>query len=271
MKKWKIALLCILGAVIVGVGALAIWQRENIRALYTVLTRDSETIARELEEQREQHRKDLEDQAQIDVAPPTSQQTDNVLSGSATPQEVKDELGISDLLEKGKTAGIIPDDASAPPGEGESQPEGPGSSEPPADTPPPDEDGDTASTAPAPEEPAELTADELVNICVAELYSCQVDIMDTLRVLKEEAYDEWHSLPKEERTGAKKREIGLAGLNKCYELEVKVDSEVMEILARYRPLLEKLGADTSILDMLWRQYIDEKSAEKAYYLDKYMN
>lgn len=311
MKKWKIVTLCVLGVATAAVLGVAVWQRNNIKAVYTVMTRDSDTIAKELEEQREQHRKELEDQAQIDVAPPTSQQTDDVFSGSATSQEVKDQLGISEMLEKGKAAGIIPDDTTAPPGKGESRPSGSGTSEspadtsppredrdsaadtatpasdkePPADTPPPRKDRDSAADTaspvpapvssgetvrPAPEEPPELTADELINICVAELYSCHVDIMDTLRTLKEEARSQWRALPANERTAARKREIGFAGLEQCYELEVETDNRVLEILDRYRPLLKERGADTSILDVLWEQYVEEKSAEKAYYLDKYM-
>lgn len=314
MKKWKIVTLSLFGAVTAAVAGVAIWQWDNIKAVYTVMTRDSETIARELEEQREQHRQELEERVPIDVEAPTSQQTEDVFSGSSTPQEVKDKLGISDYLEMGKAAGIIPDD-SAPPGEAEGPPDTPGAADPPAggtapeagsqgqassqpetgapappetpaDTPRPPESGDTSGNTappdaasrppdepagPAPEGPPELTAQELINICVAELYSCQVDIMDTLRTMKEEARSQWHALPASERTSARKREIGLAGLDRCYELEVETDNKVLEILDRYRPLLEERGADTSILDVLWKQYVEEKSAEKAYYLDKYMN
>ena len=44
-----------------------------------------------------------------------------------------------------------------------------------------------------------------------------------------------------------------------------------EILGRCKTRLEELDADTTVLDELWGYYTDEKTAEKAYYLDKYLN
>ncbi len=257
MKKWKIVLLTILGMLVIGAAAVAIWQWDNIRAVITVLTRDSGDIAGDLEQQRQEHQKELEDKRPITVKPPSTQQDDDVFSGTTTPEKVKDELGITEQIEKGKEAGIIPS---------EDQPD---STEPGPGT----ESGDTSREDENPPNESgkqQLTADELLNICVAELYACKVDIMDTLRGLKEEALAEWRSLSPEERTAAKKREIGFKGLDKCYDLEVATDRKVHEILDRYRPLLEELEEDTSILTVLWKQYLDEKSAEKAYYLDKYM-
>ena len=49
------------------------------------------------------------------------------------------------------------------------------------------------------------------------------------------------------------------------------DVDVREILGSYKTQLEEIHADTAILDELWDYYTDEKTAEKAYYLDKYLN
>ena len=153
---------------------------------------------------------------------PTTEQSDAILSGQMTPEQVKDELGITEQLNKTET--------------GEDRP-----------------------------------AEELLRSCVAELYACKVDIMARLAVLKQETLDIWLSLSDEERTSTKMKELGFAGLDKCYQLEAVVDGQVREILARYRELLRDTDADLSILDDLWDYYVDEKAAEKAYYLDKYLN
>lgn len=219
MKRWKKILLGIVAVLLLAVLAVGSWQRNNVQAVYTFLTQDSEKIAENLEQQRQEHQQAIQEKAPITVAPPSTQQSDAILSGSVTAEQVKEELGITAQLEKVGN---------------------------------------------------EETEEELINSCVAELYACKVDIMTELAAMKKEALAQWNGLTDEERTDAKLREIGLAGLEDCYDLEVVVDAQVQEILARYRTRLTELGADTDILNTLWNYYCEEKASEKAYYLDKYM-
>lgn len=219
MKRWKKILLGVSAVLILAILAVGIWQRNNLQAVYTFMTQDSQTIAESLERQRVEHQQAIQEQVPITVVPPSTQQSDAILSGQVTPEQVKEELGITARL-------------------------------------------DTAGN--------EQSAEELVDSCVAELYASKVDIMAELGALKNAAVAQWNGLSAEERTDAKMREIGMAGLEDCYDLEVVVDNQVQEILARYRTKLERIGADTGILDTLWKYYCDEKASEKAYYLDQYM-
>lgn len=229
MKMWKKILLGVLAAVILSAAALCVWQWNNIQAVYTFLTRDSEEIARSLETKREEHHQAIQETVgELTVSAPTTAQSDAILSGQVTPEEVKEELGITEQLAR----------------------------------------TETEEQAPAVQGPTEK---ELVNSCVAELYGCKIDIMAVLAELKQEALDVWNSLPPEERTDTRLKELGFAGLNQCYELEETVNVQVREILARYREKLSQINGDLTILDTLWDYYEDEKAAEKAYYLDKYMN
>ena len=95
MKKWLKITVCILLVLIVAVGGLYLWQRENINALIKVLTSDSETIAQELEQTRDEHLKELEESAQITVhvKPVTTQQSEDLLDGKVTAQEVQEQMG----------------------------------------------------------------------------------------------------------------------------------------------------------------------------------
>ena len=229
MKMWKKILLGVLAAVILSAAALCVWQWNNIQAVYTFLTRDSEEIARSLETKREEHHQAIQETVgELTVSAPTTAQSDAILSGQVTPEEVKEELGITEQLARTQAEEQTP-----------------------------------AAQGP--------TEQELVNSCVAELYGCKIDIMAVLAELKQEALDEWNSLPLEERTDTRLKELGFAGLNQCYELEETVNVQVREILARYREKLSQINGDLTILDTLWDYYEDEKAAEKAYYLDKYMN
>lgn len=227
MKRWKKIALGVLVLLLAALMGLAVWQWNNLRAVYTFMTQDSGQIAQGLERKREEHHQAIREEVELTVAPPSTEQSEAILSGQATPEEVKEALGITEQLKK-------------------------------------TEETERGSASPA------CTEQELVNICVAELYACKVDIMAELARLKQEAVDHWLSLPEEERTDGKMREIGMAGLEACYDLEVSVDRQVQEILEKYRGRLKELGAGTGILDTLWNYYCDEKAAEKAYYLDKYM-
>ena len=227
MRRWKKILLGVLVALVLLIGALCLWQWNNIQAVYTFLTLDSAEIAQNLEQQREEHHQAIQEKVELTIAPPSTEQSNAILSGQATPEEVKEALGITEQLKK-------------------------------------TEEAEPGNTAPA------YTEQELVNSCVAELYACKIDIMEVLAELKKEAVNEWNALPEEKRTKTAMQEIGLAGLEKCYDLEVEVDAQVEEILERYRTRLDAVGGDTAILKELWNYYEDEKAVEKAYYMDKYL-
>lgn len=244
MKRWKKIVLGVVIALAIGIGGICVWQWNNIQALFMALSQDPQEIADNVEDKRQEHQDAIEEKVPVTIKPPTTEQSDQLLDQQATPDEIKDALGITDLLNKDKPQ------EQPPPQDGASQPPDP--SEPP------------------PSEPPEQTQADLVNLCLAEMYACKIDLMGVLAQMKQAAVDEWNSLPDSEHTHTRKMEIGLAGLAKCYELEGKVDDQVREILARYKGRLSAVNGDTSIIDDLWQYYEEEKAAEKAYYLDKYM-
>ena len=81
---------------------------------------------------------------------------------------------------------------------------------------------------------------------------------------------EWTSLPKSERTTAKKTELGNALVSSVYALEGVADANVQSILDDGRARLEAIGEDPSVLDVLWDYYLDDKASEKAYYISQYL-
>lgn len=234
MKKRKQIILCILLLLIALLAVFLFWQRSNVRAVWKWLTLDSETIAENYENHKSEHHDAIVDEFQgaITVKPPSAAQSGALLDGKVSPEEVKEALGL---------IAVHPD-----------APDGPQTA---------------ANQAPAPT----YSLDELVNQCISELYSCKVDVMAELGVLKQSALDEWIALEPKQRTKAKRMDIVTAGLQKCYDKEVVVDREVEAILDKYREKINQIQADTSVLDTLWEYYCQEKEDEKAYYLDKYVN
>ena len=150
MRRWKKAVLALLALVFAAGAVVCVQNRNNLAALYLFVTSDSQTIEENLGKKREEHQEALQEAApSVTVTAPTTEQSNALLSGQVTPEEVKQELGISEQL------------ASA---------------------------GD------------ETTAEEIINLCVTELYACKIDLMARLAVMKQAAVDEWNSLAPEERT-----------------------------------------------------------------------
>lgn len=240
MKRWKKIALGVVIALIAAATALCLWQWDNIRAAYLALSQDSQQIAEDAQQKRDEHQAAIQERVPVTVNPPTAQQSDSLLNQQTTPEEIKDQLGITGLLEQsGQQQG-----QTGQPQQGQSGQE---------------------------PQPPEQSEQELVNLCLAEMYACKIDLMAVLGQLKQEAVAEWTALPEAERTRVRKIEIGLAGLSKCYELEGQADGQVKDILARYREQLSAIGGDLTILDDIWDYYVEEKASEKAYYIGKYMN
>ena len=243
MKRWKKIVLGALVILAIGIGGICVWQRNNLHALLIFATQDSQEIADTAARKRQEHQAAIEEKVPVVVRPPSTQQSDALLDRQVTADEIKEELGITGLLDREKQRQEQGQESLQA---GEEKPPGQ------ADQP-------------------EVREEELVNLCLAELYACKIDLMEVLAGLKQEAVDEWNSLPAAERTEDRKMEIGFAGLEKCYELETEVDDQVREILNRYKEQLSAIGGDTSVTGTLWGYYEEEKAAEKAYYMDKYLN
>ena len=224
--------------IVLAIAFLGVWQKDNIKAVYTAFTTDSETLANNLQEQTEEHISVLEEYG-VDITVPNIQQTDELLSGITSADEVKSQLNFTENNYI-KYENILNTTSSNKLNNNTS-----------------DDMTETINT--------------IVNDCVSDLYSYRVDVMSELGKLKQEAINEWVSLSPEEQTDVKKRNIGMAGLDKCYDLEDIADSKVKHILETYKNTLKNIGADTSIIDTLWKQYCDEKEVQKSYYINKYMN
>lgn len=214
MKKIiKTVLILLLLAVI----AIAVWQWDNISLLWRTLTTDSETISRQLEQVSEANRKKLEEDYNITVPQLTKEQTDQLLDGSKSHDEVLKELG----LHEEKNAG--PTDASG-----------------------------------------------IIEKYTAKLVAYRVELMAKLGGIKQEYLDKWYALPESERTSSRKTEFIKDGVHLCYTIEVESDARVVAILDQLEQELKAIGADTSVRDVLWKQYTAEKAAEESYYLKKYL-
>ena len=244
MKRIRRVIGAVFLLLLLTVGALAWWQRDNLRALYRAKTEDAETILRESEERRDTYQKELE-QYDVVLRAPTQEEKDRLLNGESLSSAKSEEP--AEPIRSEPTEPDTKDTSEPVPAE-------------PGDDPA-EPDGTKKNTA------AEKA---ILERCIDELYDCEVEIMVRLGVMKQEALVEWNGGLGANATKSEMIEFGYRGLESCYDLEVEADAQVQGILARYRAELGAIGGDTAPLDTLWVYYCDEKASSKAYYLNKYL-
>ena len=248
MKRRKRIWIYVLLILLAALAAVVIWQRQNIRAVYTVVTADKEAIARDLEA-KDSEKQALLDRYDVSVTLPTMEQREQVIKGKLSADELKQQMGLQPAgeAETGKTG------KTGKPG---------GTGKPPAAAP------QSADAPEAPGDPAAL-ADALVSDCIRSLCELQADMLAQLGSYRQDALNEWNALSKEERTGSRKMQIAFEGLDRCEALEKESDARVHALLDACRSELSALGASTDVIDELWDSYSAEKQSPKTYFLSQY--
>ncbi|MDO4813034.1 MAG: hypothetical protein Q3995_05910 [Eubacteriales bacterium] len=74
----------ILLILVVVLGSLAYWQRENIRAVIMYLQTDEVSSAQQIADNRDRLQSNLKDQYHLTVIAPTMEQSDALLDGTLT-------------------------------------------------------------------------------------------------------------------------------------------------------------------------------------------
>lgn len=264
MKQWKKIITAILVVMLMTVTGLAVWQKDNLKALYVMLTQDAQSISQNMEEKQQAQKEKLEQDFNITIQAPSAEQNTDLLDGNLTPDEVKAALGLVQPPVKG-------DFQSEPPSEViPAEPKPPVQQVPESHPPAPEPPSPEGPIQPT-EEERKAQIEELVNQCVTEMYAYEVDLMAEMGEMKKIALSDWNSRSPEGRTKEKTIEFGFLWLNEVYKVEARADRNVKDILSRYRVSLDELDADTSVLDDMWKYYCDKKSDTKAYYLNKYLN
>ena len=250
MKRRKRIWIYVLLILLAALAAVVIWQRQNIRAVYTVVTADKEAIARDLEA-KDSEKQALLDRYDVSVTLPTMEQREQVIKGKLSADELKQQMGLQPAgeAETGKTG------KTGKPG---------GTGKPPAAAP----QTQAPAVPEAPDDPAAKAA-ALVEDCIRSLCDLQVDMLAQLGSYRQDALNEWNALSKEERTESRKMQIALEGLDRCEALEKESDAKVHALLDACRGELTALGASTDVLDELWDSYSAEKQSTKTYFLSQY--
>lgn len=240
MKKIKKFAIIFLSIIVLAGIIVYIWQRDNINSLYTALTKDTSEISDTIKKQQQEYKEELK-KYNVEVQIPDLDISEALLNGDVSSEEVKEQLGINKSTSTDEVQN--------------------------SDNPSENNNVNNEST----NQQEEITENELLNDCASELAAIQVDLMAQLGQLMNEAKNKLYSMDKSEQTEAAKQSIALEGLDKCYELEKTIDSQVSEVINSYKSKINEIGGDTSVLDTLWDYYVKEKNSQKSYYISKFLD
>jgi hypothetical protein len=304
MKKKHIALY-ILGALIIIVAAIAIWQRDTLSTLYKALTISSEELSAKDKLNNDEMKAALAEQGV--VAPDISEnEVEAVIRGDKTTREAAEELLKKQLAERNEadntdsgnpadtleqkleptaepqqttntaapataepesTATSSPEKTTAPTTPASSAPtESPKPTSVPSEAP-------AATSEPQPEDyyDESKVSDDVnyeINLRVTELYVVESLYYAKIDEVIKEAKDEYRQLPKEKRTKSSKINIALSKAGKMTSLQTECDAQVYAIIDEIEQILIDAGQSTSLSDNLRQYYNNKKADQQAYYLSK---
>jgi hypothetical protein len=242
-RKWLRALLCALGAVVIAITAVALWQRENIRALINSKQYSGAEIERMLAEQDVNAGKILDKLPEVSIRPLTEDEKEKVRSG-----ELSENEALNMMLGSAGSSYSRP-----PPSSGTVTGDGNGKTSAPSDS------------VPSPEDELQKRAAELV----AKVYVLRESMTGQIDGLISAAKSDYGALPKEERTAAKKQELAARYLGEISAMEGSCDAQMKEIVGELEAVLKEIGADASAAAEIMQAYKEEKNLKKSYFLSQY--
>jgi len=257
-KKLKIFLIIALVFVML-VAGLAIWQWNNIVALYYSIRYSEE----ELLKKEEENKKALDEAINtLNIEPPrelTKEEIAALENGEISKEEaINISLGITTL--EGENNAVTPEQDNN--SQAETGVETNAQNNTPAVTTPNVQPGSNVSNQP-PKKASRL--EELV----AELYVLKGTYISKLNGLEAKAKQEYSATPKEQRTVSWKTSAFARYSKEATAWEAECDVKVEGIISKIKAELNRTGGDTSVIKKIRETYDTEKQIKKAQYLNKY--
>ena len=253
-RRGRIAVI-VLAVILVLLGALAYWQRDNIKAVITFATTSQEELEQQIQ-QNEQAMKDaVAANPDITVREITEEERAALRDGTLTMDE---------LLERLKRPYEPLTPAPAEP-EQPAEPEKPAEPETPAEPAKPTEP-EKPATPTDPEQPsAEEEYQQKLNDILAKVYVLREEFVLKLDELQKEAVKAFQKI-KEDKSGI--TEFISSYFTKALALESECDGKMDAILAELTALQKEYGKDMELVGTVAYTYANEKSLKKAWYMNE---
>ena len=231
MKKATKVVLIVLALLVTAIGAVVIWQWDNIKAVKTSFTHSREDLAVMMAGTYQAIEDATKDMENVTVRDMTEEERTALRAGELS----RDEL-IQRLISK------------QTPGEEQTVQDGGSAAEPAEQSEPVDPD------------------QQLLSEYLAEIYVMKDEYTAWLEAKYNEAIDAYNALPEEQRTPEAKYSIGMERMKQALAKEDECDAAMKQIEQKIGALLAKMGRDDSLVKEIQKAYEQEKELKKAYYL-----
>lgn len=289
--KGKRIFLKILLVILLILVALAIWQRDNIKALYMGLTSSEDDLAQKRNENDKIITDTLEQYPELTVRDLTEEEKKLLAEGVLTKEEILLLLQGKLELEKDDPETSVPEVPEAP-----EEPDEPSVTDPPV-TPEPEQPVTPEVPTVAPETPtvstpseieppvedppvsppeeietpevAAPTVEEQISTLVAQMYVLKAEFTTALQNLENTTLKDYAALSEEEKTAELKSSMMTQVLDTVAAMEKDCDTKVNAVLASLTTLLKENDMSLTLVDSIRTAYNNEKTITKAEYINTY--
>lgn len=237
MKKWQKITFVAIGMVLLGLGGVALWQRENLQAVYEAMHYNPEELGSQIQSTKQEVERVLEKYDLESIRRLTPEEEEQVKKG---------ELSLEEAVER-----MMPTRNEEVVGTKE---EGVESQDTPEAKP------ETTHQAVSKKE------SDLVKASTVKMYELQAKYLGLLGELEARGMQALRAIPSDQRTVQKMMSVGMPFMQEGLALESQCDGEVENVLHHLKEELVALGADYDIVETMRGAYYTEKRLKKAYYL-----
>lgn len=298
MKKFLKTLGIILLVLVIIAAVLVVWQWRYVKALIDGIRYDEEELGRKQLENAEKTISSVDEQISVPLREITEEEKQKIASGELSQtalmaQILAEALGTSlpdtapvneNSQPASAEAGAVTEpsaeggsggEAALPPSENTASGSENSETAQPSGTQP-SGSGQTGSqqTVPPQTNPANATAaqssDQMIAGAVAKLYELQAQYTSQLDGLVGRAKAYYHEQKAQNGSAAAKSSTAAKFSGEVASMENACDAKVEAVISDLTQQLKSVGADTSITSTLRSAYQNEKSIQRAAYVNKYM-
>lgn len=220
--KWIVMAVCLV--LVIGATLVGIWQRNNIKAIWLMLTADEQALA-ERDQEKEQFYQEILDKYSVkDTSEYEFPEDDGKLNVDVFLENVEDSGSAEDSTE---------DTTETPEASAEAEAE------------------------------AKRKSDEVIQQCIAAMYVLEDQYVAKLDGVVEETKAEYRQIPKAERSQAKKLALVNSKKDKLLAMEKECDGEVEKLLSKIQQELDKQGDKSKLVSEIRQAYTESKATWKA--------
>lgn len=240
--KRKTKITCgVLAGVLLTVGAVAYWQRNNVDALLKATRYSADEIEEKRKENQQKVQEKVDAQPALTVRDLTEEERQALREGSITQEELTEKL-VEAVKPQPTPATSAP--AQTP------------VSSAPVETPP--------SVEPPVVEPAQWEKD--LSALIARVYVLREEYTIALDNMQSEAKAEYRAMAAEERTKTALMKFARGYVTRALELEKECDAQMDDVVSRMETIIRENKGDMTLVDTVVETYASEKSLKKAWYM-----